>query len=945
MVGIDKARAGSTTLDDVLQATAEDHPRRMGLLDNLFKPKPDSAGEKSVEGAAGEDAGEAAASPKPSPFLAPKIYVPRSSVQIVPPTKTAPQGERKLAPIADAAASPKAIVLTLGDVLSRIPTHFLREGKPDLQRELRFSAEGLASDIARGRAAVFLADIVSQCPDLFLPEVNGFDDIQIRLPLQKLVEQIALGGIPRAPFPVAAPAAEKAPISPPAPPVEKAAPVNPVAEKPAPAPVIPPVEKPAPAAAPAPAAGETLIHLSLAVIMRRCPKEIIVQPLPPIADSVRVTFPFAPIEKQLSTGQVEVSSMRFIAALPMDLMRCFEARAGVKVPLPLEEIFQNLPNQGPRTGLEKREEKAPVESQPVAETPDRSREDARLAESILLEPMIEPVAEPVAKVEPTPALPVVSVPEPVVIPAAVAPAPVIAPAVEIPAPVFTPPPVLKEETDAPVPTADSEKAQAASELEAQLAALAAEDEKMESQIAEDSLLSPMPEPPAPEEIARENPAPVVAAAPAPIEIAPQPEPAPIPEPEPVAAVAEVPASVPAPEPPRAPEPVVPQVELTGFRPFSPPLRPPVILQPKAGPEELRPLAAEPTPAPAPAPQPPALAPTPEPPRPPIAFQPPPDSVAPAPPIVAPSPAPIPPPASFLQRPPPPKLAEPTFAQTPAEIPAAPAEPEPEAVVAPAPAPAPPVPLPPPAAEPPAPVIAEVPAPSIAEASAPTLRIAPPQFRPFVVNAPPIVLAPTNAAPFSPTPPAPEPPLAQPFAPSPPTPEPAAEQPKPVVFEPKAEPQPQPQTIAEPVVEPPPAPAASEAALAFPRDGHALDILASDSAFSLPRMSQVLAALPGIHGCILVTRSAESHGGDLPAGLDPAAIRDLSQRMRGALSDRAETFRTGEVQHLTLHAEQYSLSLFTRGEACACAVHRARIFLPGVREKFAAAAEDLGAAKN
>ena len=125
------------------------------------------------------------------------------------------------------------------------------------------------------------------------------------------------------------------------------------------------------------------------------------------------------------------------------------------------------------------------------------------------------------------------------------------------------------------------------------------------------------------------------------------------------------------------------------------------------------------------------------------------------------------------------------------------------------------------------------------------------------------------------------------------------------------------------------------------DGRVREIFASDAPLPLPRVSQLLAVLPGIQGCILFTRSAESQSGELPAGLDPSAIRDLSQRMSGALSDRAEIFRPGEVQHLTLHAEQYTLSLFTFSEACACAVHRARIFLPGVRERFAVVVEELG----
>ena len=744
----------------------------MGLLDNLFKPKPEAGAEKSVENTSGEGVAEPAASPKLSPFLAPKIYVPRSSVQIVPPARTPPQGERKLAPVAGPSAAPKEIVLSLGDVLSRLPAHFLREGKPDLRRELRFPAEGLAADIAHGRASVYLADIVAQCPDLFLPEVEGFDDIQIRLPLQKLVEQIALG------------AGNRPPVSTPA-----------VAEKPP----TPPPASPAPAAT----EEEVQIHLSLAVILRRCPREIIVQPLPPIEEAVRITFPFAPIERQLSTGQVEVSSLRFIAALPLGLMRCFEARAGVKVPLPLEEIFQNLPHRMPHAGVEM---PPPAPAAPAEKT-NRARENARLAESILL----EPVFEPVALAEPPPSAPGPAVAENVVIAATFTHQPSFMAAPEIRGPIFTAPPEPK-------------KTEAAVELAAQLEALAQEDAKIESRLAEESLLAPLPVPPL------EETAP---------EILPDSKPP----------MAETPADLSSP----ASEPAAPPTGFSAFRPFAPPLRPPVILQPNSGREELRaaPTGAMPVnPVPTPAPEP-----TPE-------------IVAPAPPVAS-----------------------------PAEI-----APEPALI------------------SPEIPTAISVPAASM-------LHIAPPQFRPFVVHAPLIVLALKEDAAFSP----------ELRAPEPASPEPVAARPTLVAAQPEIA-----ETLAEfppetddrPVnVEPPPAPP-------FLLDGRVREFFPDDAPLSLPRVSQLLAALPGIHGCVLITRSAESHSGEIPAGLDPASIRELSQRLRGAMADRAEIFGPGEMQHLTLHAEQYSLSLFSRGEACACAIHRTRIFLPGVREKFAAAAEEL-----
>jgi hypothetical protein len=109
---------------------------------------------------------------------------------------------------------------------------------------------------------------------------------------------------------------------------------------------------------------------------------------------------------------------------------------------------------------------------------------------------------------------------------------------------------------------------------------------------------------------------------------------------------------------------------------------------------------------------------------------------------------------------------------------------------------------------------------------------------------------------------------------------------------------------------------------------------------LPHLGELLAALPGMQACVLVVRELSAHGGALPAGLDPESLRELGQQMNGALSASTGRLSAGEVQHLTLHGERFSLSLFTRGAACVGAVHRARIFLPGVREKFAAVAEEL-----
>ena len=150
----------------------------MGFLDHLFKTKQN--GEKTGDG-------EKGTAPDPGAFLQPKYFGPRGA--------SLPLPSRPAASAAQAPAPPPhghEIVLTLGDVLSRIPTPLLQAGLHDASRELRFSMDDLSADIARGRAAVPLSKIAALCPDVFARELEPGDDTEIRLPLQKLVEQIGL---------------------------------------------------------------------------------------------------------------------------------------------------------------------------------------------------------------------------------------------------------------------------------------------------------------------------------------------------------------------------------------------------------------------------------------------------------------------------------------------------------------------------------------------------------------------------------------------------------------------------------------------------------------------------------------------------------------------------------------------------------------------------------
>ena len=159
----------------------------MGFLDHLFKLKPSDEKMGEGEKGAGGNGEHAGAVPDPGAFLHPKNFGPRGGGQY-PPIRPAAPGTKTPPP----PTRGHEIVLTLGDVLSRIPTQLLQAGLHDASRELRFSVDDLSADIARGRAAVPLSKIAALCPDVFAREIAPGDDAEIRLPLQKLVEQIGL---------------------------------------------------------------------------------------------------------------------------------------------------------------------------------------------------------------------------------------------------------------------------------------------------------------------------------------------------------------------------------------------------------------------------------------------------------------------------------------------------------------------------------------------------------------------------------------------------------------------------------------------------------------------------------------------------------------------------------------------------------------------------------
>ena len=333
----------------------------MGFLDHLFKPKPseEKMGEekKGGAGAAGGNGKIAGTAPDPGEFLHPKriglgggvVYSPVRHERAAEKNPPAPEERRE-------------IVIVLGDVLSRIPTQLLHMGMHDAKRELRFSVDELSADIARGRAAVPLSKIAALCPEVFVRRIEPADDFEIRLPLQKLVEQVSLlSG--RQTMPPARAEAARAKDSPP--------------------------DEPKPA----PSFGEEEIHLSLAVILRGCPPEIVVGKLPPVDPDVRITLPYAPIERQFANERVEVSSARFVSVLPPELRAHFAPREGVKVPLPIEEILKNLPGAADLAPEVAASSEAADARMALAEFLSQA-EDQSLAPAPAGEPVSEAVGEP-----------------------------------------------------------------------------------------------------------------------------------------------------------------------------------------------------------------------------------------------------------------------------------------------------------------------------------------------------------------------------------------------------------------------------------------------------------------------------------------------------------------------------------------------------------------------
>jgi predicted regulator of Ras-like GTPase activity (Roadblock/LC7/MglB family) len=113
------------------------------------------------------------------PLLSPFNEPPRAEIVPAHATATAPAGPDV------------PVILEVGDFVDRLPSSFLQTAALDRQRKVEFRSSELYSDLTRGRASVPASVIYKKCADIFSRPVSPTEDIEVALPLQKLVEQMS----------------------------------------------------------------------------------------------------------------------------------------------------------------------------------------------------------------------------------------------------------------------------------------------------------------------------------------------------------------------------------------------------------------------------------------------------------------------------------------------------------------------------------------------------------------------------------------------------------------------------------------------------------------------------------------------------------------------------------------------------------------------------------
>ena len=117
------------------------------------------------------------------------------------------------------------------------------------------------------------------------------------------------------------------------------------------------------------------ISLPLRNILRDVAPFQLSGPIDTVPDTAQIEIPFSIVQSQLSLGRVAISPAQFLAALPEEYRALFKADpAETPVPLSLQDVLQNLPNES----LQLRGDQEELEVAEAFETPfsQKASEDA-----------------------------------------------------------------------------------------------------------------------------------------------------------------------------------------------------------------------------------------------------------------------------------------------------------------------------------------------------------------------------------------------------------------------------------------------------------------------------------------------------------------------------------------------------------------------------------------
>lgn len=154
----------------------------MGFLNQIFKHR--ETGESAPVGS------DAAVKSEQNPFLHPKEPPARLQSPLIHTPSSLGAAARAMSASSLEPQLPTMMFLEFGDILPRVPEQYVQRGTHNLRQLLRFDAAELAQGMAKGRVEVALPKIAEQTAQVFFVTAREASEVMVRLPLQKLVDQM-----------------------------------------------------------------------------------------------------------------------------------------------------------------------------------------------------------------------------------------------------------------------------------------------------------------------------------------------------------------------------------------------------------------------------------------------------------------------------------------------------------------------------------------------------------------------------------------------------------------------------------------------------------------------------------------------------------------------------------------------------------------------------------